>query len=153
VNEFKKFQDAGLLEIITSAATHALLPLLANHEPSLRAQILVARDHYVSCFGCEPRGIWLPECAYTNGLENILKEANLRWFITETHGILRARPRPRYSIFAPILTPNGIAAFGRDQHSARQVWSRDEGYPGAQRYRDFYRDIGFDLDLDYLKPY
>src|SRR5262245_60541102 len=50
ISEFKTFQDAGTLEIITSAATHALLPLLANHEPSLRAQILVARDHYVSCF-------------------------------------------------------------------------------------------------------
>jgi len=34
-----------------------------------------------------------------------------------------------------------------------KVWSRDEGYPGDFRYRDFYRDIGFDLDLDYLRPY
>jgi 1,4-alpha-glucan branching enzyme len=33
------------------------------------------------------------------------------------------------------------------------VWSRHEGYPGDPRYRDFYRDIGFDLDLDYVKPY
>src|SRR5205807_3514665 len=32
-------------------------------------------------------------------------------------------------------------------------WSRDSGYPGDSRYRDFYRDIGFDLDLDYIKPH
>jgi 1,4-alpha-glucan branching enzyme len=37
--------------------------------------------------------------------------------------------------------------------SAKQVWSRNEGYPGDASYRDFYRDIGFDLDLDYLRPY
>src|SRR5438552_3935319 len=153
VGAFRKFQEAGRLEIITCAATHALLPLLANHQPSIRAQILVARDHYQQCFGIEPRGIWLPECAYVDGVEEVLQEANIRWFIIDTHGLLHARPRPRYGVFAPIFTPNGIAAFGRDLESARQVWSKHEGYPGDHRYRDFYRDIGFDLDYDYVKPY
>jgi 1,4-alpha-glucan branching enzyme len=153
VAAFAKFQDAGRLEIITSAATHALLPLLANHPPSLRAQILVARDHYRSCFGRDPRGIWLPECAYVDGVEKVLQEANIRWFITDTHGLLHANPKPRYGVFAPILTPSGVAAFGRDLDSAKQVWSKHEGYPGDANYREFYRDIGFDLDFDYVKPY
>ena len=150
---FAGLQEAGRLEIITSAATHALLPLLANHPPSLRAQILVARDHYRACFGRDPRGIWLPECAYVAGVENFLRETNIRWFITDTHGLLQASPRPRYGVFAPIFTPNGIAVFGRDLDSAKQVWSKHEGYPGDANYRDFYRDIGFDLDLDYLRPH
>ncbi len=153
VGAFAVFQELGHLEIITSAATHALLPLLASHPPSVRAQILVARDHYRACFGRDPKGIWLPECAYTDGLETVLREAGLRWFITDTHGILHATPRPRYGVFAPIFTPNGVAAFGRDLDSAKQVWSKHEGYPGDARYRDFYRDIGFDLDLDYVRPY
>jgi 1,4-alpha-glucan branching enzyme len=153
VGAFGQFQESGYLEIITSAATHALLPLLADHRPSLRAQVLVARDHYRSCFGCDPRGIWLPECAYVEGLEDVLQEANLRWFVTDTHGILHARPRPRYATFAPIFTPNGVAAFGRDPDCSRQVWSRHAGYPGDPCYRDFYRDIGFDLDLDYVKAH
>jgi 1,4-alpha-glucan branching enzyme len=153
VDAFKKFQDENRIEIITTAATHALLPLLANHPPSIRAQILTARDHYRTCFGREPRGIWLPECAYVDGVETFLQEANIRWFILETHGILHARPRPRFGTFAPIYTQNGIAAFGRDHHSARQVWSKNEGYPGDARYRDFYRDIGFDLDFDYVRPH
>src|SRR5439155_7024964 len=153
VGAFRKFQEAGKLEIITTAATHALLPLLAGHQPSLRAQILVARDHYRQCFGCEPRGIWLPECAYVEGVETALQEAGIRWFIIDTHGLLHSQPRPRYGVFAPVFTPNGLAAFGRDLESARQVWSKSEGYPGDYRYRDFYRDIGFDLDYDYVKPY
>jgi len=153
VAAFRKFQDLGQIEIITTAATHALLPFLAPHPPSLRGQILVARDHYRECFGRDPRGIWLPECAYVEGVEPILREAGLHWFILDTHGILNARPRPRYTLHAPLLTANGLAAFGRDLDSAKQVWSRDEGYPGDPRYRDFYRDIGFDLDLDYLKPH
>jgi 1,4-alpha-glucan branching enzyme len=153
VGAFGKLQDEGQLDIVTCAATHALLPLLASHPPSLRAQILVARDDYRVCFGRDPLGIWLPECAYAEAVEPVLKEANLSWFVTDTHGVLHARPRPGYGVFAPIITPAGLAAFGRDHLSAKQVWSRDEGYPGDPRYRDFYRDVGFDLDLDYLQPY
>ena len=153
VGAFRAFQDQGRIEIITSTATHALLPLLAAHPPSVRAQILAARDHYRGCFGRDPRGIWLPECAYVQEVEPALLEANLRWFILDSHGLLRARPRPCFALFAPIFTPNGIAVFGRDLESARQVWSRQEGYPGDPRYRDFYRDAGFDLDFDYVKPH
>jgi 1,4-alpha-glucan branching enzyme len=141
------------VEIITTAATHGLLPLMQNHPPSLRAQVLIARDHYRSCFGVDPRGIWLPECAYTAALDEILKEANIRWFVLDTHGVLLARPRPRYGVFSPLFTPNGLAVFGRDIHSAEQVWSKHAGYPGDARYRDFYRDIGYDLEFEYLKPY
>ncbi len=153
VGAFRALQDQGRVEIVTSAATHAVLPLLALHPPSIRAQVLAARDHYQSCFGREPRGIWLPECAYVEELEPALLEANLRWFILESHGLLHARPRPRFGLFAPVFTPKGLAAFGRDPDSARQVWSRHEGYPGDPRYREFYRDIGFDLDLDYVRPH
>jgi 1,4-alpha-glucan branching enzyme len=150
---FREYQEQGVLEIATCAATHALLPLLADDPPSLRAQILVARDYYQECFGRDPKGIWLPECAYVPGVEDVLEEANIRWFATETHGVLHAQPRPRFGVFAPIYTPNGVAVFGRDFESAKQVWSKEEGYPGDFRYRDFYRDIGFDLDLDYVKPH
>src|SRR5277367_3880233 len=153
VGAFRKFQERGKIEIITCAATHAVLPLLAGHPPSIRAQVLVARDHYRSCFGCDPRGIWLPECAYSESVESALQEANIRWFIIDTHGLLHARPRPRYGVFSPVFTPNAIAAFARDLDSARQVWSKHEGYPGDVNYRDFYRDIGFDLDFDYVRPY
>ena len=153
VHAFKQFQDEGRIEIITTAATHGLLPLLASHPSSIRAQILTARDDYRNCFGRDPRGIWLPECAYVAGVEKYLQEANIRWFILDTHGILYANPRPRYGTFAPVFTPNGIAAFGRDFDSSRQVWSQREGYPGDPRYRDFYRDVGFDLDFDYVKPH
>ena len=152
VAAFAELQQSGQIEILTCAATHALLPLLAQHPPSLRAQILTARDDYRACFGQDPRGIWLPECAYVPEVEPVLQEANLRWFITDTHGLLNANPSPKFGAFAPIYTPRGVAAFARDSESAKQVWSRHGGYPGDPRYRDFYRDIGFDLDLEYVEP-
>ena len=74
VGAFRKFQEQGKLEIITTAATHALLPLFAHHPQSIRGQILVARDHYRQCFDRDPTGIWLPECAYTEGVESVLQD-------------------------------------------------------------------------------
>jgi len=153
VSQFRQLRDAGAIEIVTTAATHAVLPLLVHHLPSLRAQVMVARDCYRQYFGGDPLGFWLPECAYAPEIEPVLQEANVRWIVVDTHGLLNARPRPQYGIFAPVFTENGIAVFGRDSESARQVWSRQMGYPGDPRYRDYYRDIGYDLDFEYLAPY
>jgi 1,4-alpha-glucan branching enzyme len=60
------------------------------------------------------------------------------------------QPKPRFAIYSPYFTPAGPAVFGRDRDSSRQVWSQREGYPGDPAYRDFYRDIGQELPLDYL---
>ncbi|MCU0789048.1 MAG: DUF1957 domain-containing protein [Verrucomicrobia bacterium] len=152
VGAFGRLQKLGRIEIVTCAATHALLPLLSQHLPSVRAQVVTACDHYRDGFGCDPRGIWLPECGYVPEVEPVLREAGLRWFALESHGLLHATPEPRYGVYAPVITPRCLAAFGRDLESARQVWSRTEGYPGDPRYRDFYRDIGYDLELDYVEP-
>lgn len=152
VGAFRGFQDAGYLEIITCGATHGLLPLMENVPQAVRAQILIARDEYRACFGRDPAGIWLPECAYISGIGHILQEANIRWFILDAHGLMYGQPRPQRAIYAPCYTPAGPAAFSRDRESSRQVWSAQYGYPGDPAYRDFYKDIGFDLPLDQLDP-
>ena len=131
---FRELRESGELEIIASAATHGLLPLLqsaaAGSPEAARAQILIGRDVYTDLFGADPSGFWLPECAYGPGLESILQEANIRWFVLDAHGLLFGTPRPRRSIYAPCYTPAGPAAFARDRHSSRQVWSAQGGYPG-----------------------
>lgn len=153
VGAFAALQERGVLEIITCAATHGFLPLMENFPESVRAQIFIARDHYRETFGRDPRGIWLPECAYVASLDEVLRAANLRWFVLDAHGLMFGNPRPRYAIYAPCFTPAGPAVFGRDRDSSRQVWSAEEGYPGDPAYRDFYRDIGFDLSLEYLREF
>jgi 1,4-alpha-glucan branching enzyme len=113
---------------------------------------LIGRDVYADLFRAGPSGFWLPECAYAPGLEAILQEANIRWFVLDAHGLLFGKPRPFRSIYAPCYTPAGPAAFARDRDSSRQVWSAQEGYPRHPAYREFYRDIGFDLPLEHLGP-
>jgi 1,4-alpha-glucan branching enzyme len=146
-----ELQQTGGLEIIASAATHGLLPILQQQSPrAARAQVLIGRDTYIESFGAEPCGFWLPECGYAPGLESILQEANLRWFVVDAHGLAYGRPRPSRSIYAPSYTQAGSAAFARDPDTSRQVWSAQGGYPGDPAYRDFYRDIGFDLPMEHL---
>lgn len=153
INAFKKFQDIGKLEIITCAATHGFLPLYEFQENVVRAQIKIACSQYEKHLGRRPIGIWLPECGYHSGLDKILKDEGIRYFFTDAHGILHASPRPRYGVFAPLYCPSRVAAFGRDLESSKQVWSAIEGYPGDYDYREFYRDVGWDLEFDYVRPY
>ena len=150
---FKKLQDTGKVEIITCAATHAYLPTLSNYPRAVRAQIKVAVESHIKNFGKAPEGIWLPECGYYPGLDSILKDTGIKFFFMETHGILNGKPAPKYGVYKPVSCPSDVIAFGRDIESSKQVWSSIEGYPGDFAYRDFYRDAGFDLPVEYIRPY
>lgn len=150
---FRTLMNSGKVEIITSAATHAYLPALMIEPAAVRAQINFAVEHFRNNFGAKPNGMWLPECGFVPGIDQFIKDAGLGFFFLESHGLLNSTPKSSYSIYAPVKTPAGAIAFARDVDSAKQVWSSEEGYPGDFDYRDFYRDIGFDLDYDYVKPY
>jgi 1,4-alpha-glucan branching enzyme len=150
---FKRHHAGGTVELISTASTHAILPLYTSQPKVVAAQVDSGLDYFESIFGFRPRGMWLPECAYTHGLEGILKEQDIRFFIMESHGVEYASTSPFYGVYAPLYTPSGIAAFGRDRGSTKQVWSAREGYPGHPDYREFYRDIGHDLDFHYIQPY
>ena len=150
---FRRFQDLGKIDVITCGSTHGYFPNMEDNRVSVRGQVRNACVLHENLFGRKPTGIWLPECGYFPGDDKILKENGIRYFFTDTHAILHGSPRPKYGVFAPICCPSGVAAFGRDLESSKQVWSAKEGYPGDSVYREFYRDIGYDLSYDYLKPY
>ncbi|HVG38404.1 MAG TPA: 1,4-alpha-glucan branching protein domain-containing protein [Pyrinomonadaceae bacterium] len=152
VNGFRELQEAGALEIITCGATHGFLPLMSTLEAQ-RAQIEVAVANYRKHFHRQPRGIWLPECAYQPGVENLLAASGIEYFVADSHAILYGDPRPRYGVHAPVRCPNGVAVFARDVETSQQVWSSISGYPGDPVYREFYRDLGWDAAYDYLKPH
>jgi 1,4-alpha-glucan branching enzyme len=150
---FAELQNLGVLELVACAATHGFLPFLAATPHAINAQIAVGVAEYRRSFGRNPSGIWLPECAYVPQLDPVLAAHGLRWFVVESHGIEHARPKPALGTHSPVLTPGGLAAFGRDPLSAKQVWSSCEGYPGDPWYREFYRDIGHSRDLRYIRPH
>ena len=102
VGAFKAFQDDGHLEIITCAATHGYLPLLLEDE-CVNAQVKLGVETYKKHYGRQPRGIWLPECAYRpayswkppmsgfgdakprRGIEQFLHDHDINYFIVDSH--------------------------------------------------------------------
>jgi 1,4-alpha-glucan branching enzyme len=153
VSAFRKFSDAGKLEIVTCGATHGFLPFMSENLEAVNAQIEIACQLHEKHLGKRPQGIWLPECGYFDGLGEVLKRNGIKFFFTDSHGVTFAKPQPRYGVFAPVYLHSGVAAFARDVESSRSVWSSEVGYPGDYAYREFYRDIGFDLDFDYIKDF
>ncbi len=104
VAAFRRLQDRGILEIITCGATHGYLPLLSQ-DTSVQAQVKMAVKSYRRHYGRDPRGIWLPECAYRprykwappvdsslgrepylrKGVDEFLSENDLNYFIIDSH--------------------------------------------------------------------
>ena len=153
ITAFKFFQNAGKIDILTCGSTHGYFPNMEENRRSVKAQVQIACDLHESLFGKRPMGIWLPECGYFPGDDEVLKASGIRYFFSDAHAILHGSPRPKYGVFAPVACPSGVFAFGRDLESSKQVWSAKEGYPGDANYRDFYRDIGYDLDFEYVRPF
>ena len=153
VRAFRDLQDGGHLEVVTATATHAYFPLLDRNWAAIRAQVHTAADLYESHFARRPAGMWLGECGYVPGVDELLREAGVRYFVVDSHAILHADAPPVYGVSAPVYCSTGVAAFGRDTESSEQVWSARDGYPGDPHYRDFYRDIGFDLPMEYIGPH
>lgn len=136
---FKKFQDLGKLEISTCAATHAFLPFWTMYPEAVRAQVAVAVRDYERVFGRRPNGIWLPECAYTPGLEGFLESQGLKYFFAETRTVLDADSRVEFGVHAPVFVRgSNVAVFPRDPETGKQVWSGEEGYPGDPDYLEFH---------------
>ena len=153
VGAFGKMQEAGVLEIVTCSATHAFLPNLGIDPAFSRAQIRLGAESYRKHFGKNPPGIWLPECGYVPGIDEMVAEEGICYFVVDSHGVAFADPKPVHGTFSPIVCPSGVLAFPRDPESSKQVWSAEEGYPGDARYREFYRDIGYDLDESLLEGF
>jgi 1,4-alpha-glucan branching enzyme len=149
---FAALAKNGSVELITTCATHGYLPLMKTNE-AVSAQIQVGLDAFAARFDYRPRGIWLPECGYFQGLDKVLAENQLEFTFVDTHGLKNAWPPPQNNIYAPVRTPAGVAIFARDPETSAQVWSIQSGYPGNPDYREYYRDIGFDLEEAYLQRF
>ncbi|NBF39354.1 MAG: DUF1957 domain-containing protein [Spirochaetes bacterium] len=147
------YYKRGRLELLTTAATHPFLPLYESYPQLLDAQVSLGVQSHHETFGKYPKGFWFPEAGYYPGFEEYLAKNGLQYFFAATHGVLFAYNKPPAGVYLPVSCPNGVSVFGRDIYSTNAVWSPEEGYPGDYTYREFFRDIGYDLPIDYIGPY
>ncbi len=170
IGAFRRLQDESYLEIVTSAATHAYLPLL-GHESALRGQIKTAVRSYERAFKRRPTAIWLPACGYRPGLEDLLAEEGFTVTFCEPHMLMGGPPigvaagdvlgpysaikqlyalppapltlaRPTSTRQAYQIGSSRVAVIGRDDRSTMQVWGVRMGYPEDVDYREPQRISG-----------
>ncbi|HPZ15713.1 MAG TPA: DUF1957 domain-containing protein [Sphaerochaeta sp.] len=150
---FKDLEERGYLELATTAATHAYLPLYKEYPSAINAQVEIGVQSFLTTFGHLPKGFWLPECGYYPGLEDVLRSHSISWFQTASQSMLLSPDKVDNGVYRPVHCHNGVAAFPRDFNGTSLVWSNSSGYPTDKVYREFYRDIGYDLPMEYIGPY
>jgi 1,4-alpha-glucan branching enzyme len=124
-------RDQGGVELITSAATHAVLPKLATLA-GRRLQLDAGLRSHRRRFGAVA-GFWLPECAYVPGLEAALAERGLAYTCLDQS----AHEQDAESL-TPLALPGGIVGFTIDWPTVELVWS-NQGYPSAREYLEYHR--------------
>ncbi len=127
---FRGAASSGRVELMTSAATHALLPLIATREGRMLQLETAVRSHRRR-FG-PAAGIWLPECAYEPGLEELLAEFGFEYFCTD-----QSAHEPAEAAMRPIAAGEHVTAFPIDWEAVQWLWSW-EGYPSDPGYADFH---------------
>jgi len=114
----------------TSAATHAVLPLLATNA-GIRLQLATGIAAHRARSGGWGGGFWLPECAHAPWLDPLLAQAGARIACVD---LTDAAP----GATAPLRTPGGPVLVPLDRPALELVWSRG-GYPARGAYRDTHR--------------
>jgi 1,4-alpha-glucan branching enzyme len=130
VAAFGSARERGVA-LLPSAATHAVLPLVAT-AAGRRLQIDAGLRSHRRRFGAT-LGFWLPECAYRPTLEPLLAERGLAFFCTDQSAF-----EGPLDALAPTRRGPGPVAFTLDWEAVELVWSQD-GYPSDPTYVDLHR--------------
>jgi 1,4-alpha-glucan branching enzyme len=126
---FQRAAAEGRIALASSAATHAVLPLLATRQ-GLRLQLETGIRSHRRRFGWGG-GFWLPECAYVPGLDWRLAEQGVEWFCVD-----QSRHQQPLDALAPIATEAGPVALPIDWEAIQWLWSLS-GYPSDPAHAQF----------------
>ena len=137
----KAFADLDRVELWTSSASHAVLPLVAT-EAGRRLQLATGVASHERRFGSFGGGFWLPECAYEPGLERDLADFGVRAFCLDQTAV---NGYGGLDNLEPVATEAGPVAVPLDWQTVELVWCESSGYPAAGAYRDYHHRTTHDL--------
>jgi 1,4-alpha-glucan branching enzyme len=141
IGAFRGLAAAEPVELWTTAATHAVLPLLAT-DAGLGLQLATGIASHERRFGAFEGGFWLPECGYAPELEVHLAEHGVAAFcVDQTSALGLGTPEQ----LEPVATPAGSVAVPIDWQTVELVWEVERGYPSSPAYRDYHRRTLHDL--------
>ena len=132
----RQARDSAAVEVIATTASPTWLPSVAVEPVLARAQVRLAAADFERTFGGPAPGIWLPFLSYRPGLESVLAESGLRYFGVGSDAFVRGTNRPPEDVFAPMVTPPGVAAFAVCPEPARHLTEASVRYARDARYSD-----------------
>ncbi len=131
----RSWNASGAVSAIPTTASHAWLPSVAADPTVAAAQIGLAAADHASRFDARPAGVWLPFLAYAPGLETAMAARGLRFFGVAEHAFLRGTVLPPTRALAPMITPEGVAAYAVSPPPGPAV-DPHAGYGRDPRYAD-----------------
>lgn len=147
------FADEGL-ELIPTAATGAFLPLYRSCPQVIRTQISCGLANFRDKLGdYPPKGFWLPHCGYYPELEKYLQEEDLQYTFLSTTALAGEKALADPDSFKIFQGESGFTFFPVSRLLVDRILDQQTGYPTHPVYRDFYRDIAFDLPLEVIGDY
>lgn len=130
----RQLSDSGAVDLIPTTSSHTWLPSVAGDPVVARAQVMLASADLAARTGHAPSGIWLPFLGYPPGLETTLGDAGLCFFGVGAREFLRGTILPPDRLFAPMITPPGVAVFGVDLEPTIRIQDPSSGYGRDPRY-------------------
>ncbi|MBN2168227.1 MAG: glycoside hydrolase family 57 protein [Actinobacteria bacterium] len=155
---FRYFEKSKMIETIGSCATHAFLPA-QTHRQDVTSQVLIGLQSHRENLGTNPKGFWLPECGYREGIENILDMEGVDYLVVDPTALPHVT-----GDFPCFIGGSNIAALKRNNSTHINVWSPTDGYPGDGNYLDsikrhhnsglyYWKVTGKDVPIEQKKLY
>ena len=151
---FRQLQDLGKVCLLATAATNIYFPVYKEYESVISAEIKIGIDEHIRYFGNKPDGFLLPENGYYPGIEDFFEEFSIKWISLASSAVTLAKNKIESAGLCPVaIGESSVLGFSRNWAITNKIWSDKTGYPCDKDYRDFYSDIGYDLPLDYIRPF
>lgn len=130
IGALASFEEQGMIETISSCATHAFLPGLKD-ERLVENQVRLGIESHRKRFGRNPSGFWVPECAYRKDLELILQSEGVEYMLTDPSSL------PGRPVTCPYYAGESrVAVLRGSERALGHVWDKEMGYPTDGSYLD-----------------
>lgn len=127
IPEYKKFRDAGQIELSVTPFYHPILPLLWDTDSAKIAmpnaklpkhrfsypedainQIRMALDYFEKTFGYRPQGMWPSEGSVSEDVVIAIGKEGIRWIATDEEVLARSLDRPLRSPEGFLIDAKGL---------------------------------------------
>ena len=134
------------VDVWTSSPFHNFIPFF--NEKSVDHFVKKGVQSFEQVFDREPDGFWMPECAYMPGAEKAMEKYGVKATALTIPGIGAYAGKNKSGIYRH----GNLKIYAHDYRLAMYLWKApDSTFPADKVYREFYRDIGLDVQPEYFK--